>query len=70
MLSGDPQMVSSRRLKNGLKDMEPIPGKSIEDRWREAFGANSWSDYMDDYANIYERRWTELLTFRADLSSK
>ena len=70
LLSGDPQMVSSRRLKNGLKDMEPIPGKSTEDRWREAFGANSWSDYMADYANIYERRWTELLTFRADLSSK
>jgi len=53
-----------------LKDMEPIPGKSTEDRWREAFGANSWADYMADYANIYERRWTELLTFRADLSSK
>jgi hypothetical protein len=69
--SGEPQIVTSRRLKNGLKELDPGgTTKDMPTRYREANGPDSFASYMEDYGEAFERRWSEMLTFRADLSSK
>ena len=42
----------------------------MPERYAAANGANIWADYLKDYSNIVEKRWSELLFYRADLSSK
>jgi hypothetical protein len=68
--SGEPQMVISRRLKTGLKEMDPSFMKSMPDRYREANGPNSWAEYSEEYAKAFSSRWSEHLQLRTDLSSK
>lgn len=68
--AGDPQIVISRRLKTGLKELDPAFVKSMPDRYREANGSDSWAEYQAEYNKAIGRRWSEMLIFRADLSSK
>ena len=68
--SGDPQLVTVSRLKEGLKELDEGFRKPFPERYATANGANSWTDFMKDYNNAVERRWSELLFYRADLSSK
>ena len=68
--SGDPQLVYVIRLKAGLKELDASFRKPMPERYASANGANSWTDYLKDYSNIVEKRWSELLFYRADLSSK
>ena len=68
--SGDPQLVYVNRLKEGLKELDASFRKPMPERYAAVNGANSWADYLKDYSNIVERRWSELLFYRADLSSK
>jgi hypothetical protein len=68
--SGDPQMVLVTRLKAGLKELDASFRKPMAERYAAANGANSWADYLKDYSNIVEKRWSELLILRPDLSSK
>jgi hypothetical protein len=70
MASGDPHIAVVRRLKNGMKDLDATPAKSMPDRYREVNGPDSWAGYMEDYSKSIDRRWSEHLMFRADLSSK
>jgi hypothetical protein len=42
----------------------------MSERYVAANGANSWADFLKDYSNIVEKRWSELLIYRPDLSSK
>jgi hypothetical protein len=67
--SGEPQIVTSRRLKNGLKELDAT-GNTFEENYRKANGVNSWGDFMSSYEEAIGRRWSEMLMFRADLSSK
>jgi hypothetical protein len=57
-------------LKGGLKELDADFRKPMPERYVAANGANSWADYLKDYSNIVEKRWSELLFYRADLSSK
>jgi hypothetical protein len=68
--SGEPQIITSRRLKGGLKELDPSFNKPMPERYRAANGADSWGEYLEDYARIFSSRWSEMLLFRADLSSK
>jgi hypothetical protein len=68
--SGEPQISTVTRLKGGLKELAADFRKPLPDRYNTENGAGSWNDFLKDYANNVERRWSELLFSRADLSSK
>ncbi len=69
-VSGEPQIVTVTRLKGGLKELATGFRKPMDERYNEANGAGSWDYYLADYAKYVERRWSELLYLRTDLSSK
>ncbi len=68
--SGDPGYVTVSRLKNGLKELADGYRKPFPERYNDANGADSWNSYLKDYANAVEKRWSELLIYQPDLSSK
>lgn len=68
--SGEPQLVIVTRLKEGLKELAADFRKPLRERYNTANGDGSWSDYLKAYASNVEKRWSEMLFFRADLSSK
>ena len=68
--SGEPQLIAVTRLKNGLKELDPSFRKPMPERYEAVYGEGSWEDYLEDYAEAVERRWSEMLFYRADLSSK
>jgi len=70
IISGPPSFTIARRLKNGLKDMEESSGPSFKDSWNKVYGANAYDKYQKDYAEMVESRWSELIVYRPDLSSK
>lgn len=67
--SGEPAIVVARRLKNGLKDLEP-GDKSFSASYDEINGAGAYDKSMEEYARDVERRYSELIEYRAELSSK
>jgi len=68
--SGEPQIASVTRLKDGLKELASGYRKPLPERYNAAYGAGSWDAYLADYAKYVENRWSELLFLRPDLSSK
>lgn len=66
--SGEPQYSIVTRLKGGLKAYAAL--KPMDQRYTDANGAGSWDSYLSDYAKYVESRWSEMLSYRADLSSK
>jgi hypothetical protein len=68
--SGAPQFAIVTRLKGGLKELAEDFRKPMSERFDAANGAGSWTQYLADYANAIESRWSEMLFLRADLSSK
>ncbi|MBC7827815.1 MAG: hypothetical protein H7122_08720 [Chitinophagaceae bacterium] len=69
-VSGEPQYIAVTRLKEGLKELGASFRKPLPERYAAINGANSWTDYLKDYAIAVEKRWSELLFYRADMSSK
>lgn len=68
--SGPPEFAIVTRLKGGLKELAESYRKPIAERFDAANGAGTWTKYLSDYANAVDKRWSEMLFFRADLSSK
>jgi len=68
--SGEPQIITVTRLKGGLKELADGYRKPLPERFNTANGAGSWENYLADYAKYVETRWSEMLFYRADLSSK
>jgi len=68
--SGDPQITTVNRLKNGLKELADGYRPPMSQRYNAAYGDGSWDAYLGDYAKYIDHRWSEILTYRADLSSK
>lgn len=68
--SGDPGFITVTRLKEGLKEMAVGYRKPIEERYDAINGADSWKSYLKDYASAVERRWSELLVYQPEMSSK
>src|SRR5204862_5248967 len=68
--SGAPQIITSTRLKGGLKELDDSFRKPMPERFNAVYGEGSWDTYLGDYAKFVESRWSELLLYRAGLSSK
>jgi hypothetical protein len=68
--SGEPQISTVTRLKAGLKELDPSFRKPFAERYNAIYGEGTWDYWLADYATCVEKRWNEMLFFRADLSSK
>jgi len=70
VVSGEPQIATVIRMKDGLKELADDYRKPLPERYNATYGAGSWNTYLADYSKYVESRWSELLVYRADLSSK
>jgi len=68
--SGEPGYLTVTRLKQGLKEMAEDFRKPLPERYNTANGAGSFDTFLKDYADIVEKRWSELLIYKPALSSK
>ena len=68
--SGPAQYTLVTRYKQGLKEREDGFRKPFKDRYEAIFGADSWEHVTDVYQKYTDNIWSELLSLRADLSSK
>jgi hypothetical protein len=68
--SGDPGYLTVTRLKAGLKEMAMSYRKTLKDRYNTANGDGSFDVFLKDYAEDVESRWSELLIYKPELSSK
>ncbi len=68
--SGVPQIAVVTRLKGGFKELADGYRKPMPERYNAANGNGTWDSYLSDYALYVESRFSELLAYRADLSSK
>ena len=68
--SGPAQFTLVTRYKQGLKERAPGFRKPFKDRFEGANGVDSFEDYLDTLREYLNDSWSELLFFRADLSSK
>ncbi len=69
-VSGAPQFAVVNRLKQGLKEMNSGFRTPIKERYEKANGADSYDEWIDFMKHHMEKSWSELLYFRADLSSR
>jgi hypothetical protein len=68
--SGENQYALVFRYKQGLKERETGFRKPIKERYEAVNGEDSWDKYYDMLKTCVEKTWSELLYYRADLSSK
>jgi hypothetical protein len=68
--SGPPQYTVVTRLKAGLKELDDSYRKPFAERYNSVHGDGAWAKWLEDYAKNVESRWSEMLFYRADLSSK
>jgi hypothetical protein len=70
VFSGEPGFITVTRLKDGLKELASDYRKPFAERFNAAHGAGSFDKWLKDYADAVQSRWSELLTYKPDLSSK
>ncbi len=70
VFSGEPGFITVTRLKDGLKELASDYRKPFADRFNAAHGAGSFDKWLKDYADAVQNRWSELLIYKPDLSSK
>lgn len=68
--SGTAQFAIARRYKQGLKEKEVGFRKSFVDTFEKIHGKGSWGIYNDNVKEYVNDQWSELIFYRADLSSK
>jgi hypothetical protein len=68
--SGEPGYITVTRFKTGLKELAEGYRKPLQQRYVEVYGAGSFDAWLKDYADAVEKRWSELLIYLPDLSSK
>ena len=69
--SGPAQFALVTRYKQGLKERNPgFIKESFKSRYEKANGEDSFDDFVDVLREYLSDSWSELLFFRADLSSK
>ncbi len=68
--SGAPQFSLVTRYKQGLKEREDGFRKPFKDRYEAIYGPDSFDNVTEVFQNYTDKVWSELLSFRADLSSK
>ena len=68
--SGEPSYIVVTRLKAGLKELASDYRKPMAERYNAIFGAGSWDNWMKDYSDAVQSRFSEILTYKPSLSSK
>ncbi len=68
--SGEPGYITVTRLKNGLKELASDYRKPMMERFNAANGAGSFDEWLKDYSEVVQMRWSELLVYKPLLSSK
>ena len=68
--SGEPGYISVTRLRDGLKELAADYRKPLAERYNDAYGAGAFDAWLKDYSDAVQSRWSELLFFEPDLSSK
>ena len=68
--SGDPGYLTVTRLKGGLKELASDYRKPLKERFTAANGEGSYDNFLKDYAEDVQSRWSELLIYKPLLSSK
>jgi hypothetical protein len=68
--SGPPGYSIVTRYKQGLKERGNGFRPPFRERYEKVNGANSWDSFMKGIQEHLENSWSELLHYRADLSSK
>jgi hypothetical protein len=69
--SGPAQFTLVTRYKQGLKERNPgFIKESFKSRYEKANGEDSFDQYVETLREYLKESWSELLFYRADLSSK
>jgi hypothetical protein len=68
--SGPAQFNLVTRYKQGLKERNPGFRKPFKERFEGANGEDSFEDFLDVLREYLNDAWSEILFYRADLSSK
>ena len=68
--SGEPGYTYVTRLKNGLKELATDYRKPLPERYDEVYGAGSFDAWLKDYSDAVQSRWSEVLIYKPELSSK
>jgi len=68
--SGEPGYITVTRLKNGLKELASDYRKPFAERYNDVYGAGAFTTWLKDYADAVQSRWSELLIYKPELSSK
>lgn len=68
--SGEAQFALARRFKQGLKEKTDGFRTSFREAYEKVYGKGSFDLYLDDISEYTNKSWSELIFYRADLSSK
>ena len=68
--SGPSQFAIATRFKQGLKEKAKGFRKPFKGTYEKIFGAGSWDIFNDNIREYTDGNWSELIFYRADLSSK
>ena len=68
--SGPASYTVVTRYKNGLKERAMGYRKPLKQRYEAIHGEDSYDDFLFSVRNYLQETWSELLEYRADLSSK
>lgn len=68
--SGPMQYALVTRYKEGLKERNPNFRKPFKDRYESIHGGDSWNEVLEILQKYVDNAWSEMLSLRADLSSK
>ncbi len=68
--SGPMQYALVTRYKQGLKERDANFRKPFKDRYEAIYGVDSWNEVMETFQTCVDNAWSEMLSMRADLSSK
>ncbi|MCF6130059.1 hypothetical protein L1S35_10260 [Flavobacterium sp. AS60] len=68
--SGAPQFALARRFKQGLKEKTEGFRKPFKETYEKVHGKGSFDLYIDNIREYTSDSWSELIFYRADLSSK
>ena len=67
--SGEPGYITVTRLKNGLKELASDYRKPMTERFNAANGGTTYENWLKDYADAVQMRWSEVLVYKPLLSS-
>jgi hypothetical protein len=68
--SGPTQYILVFRYKTGWKERDPSFRKPFMERYKAEYNESGYNDYLAVIQQFVEKSYTEMLSYRADLSSK